>query len=800
MRPWWRLPWWLLALGVWPVAAEAAPGPAASEPEPAPMVENDVPSPIEPHHSCERQPLHARFRITLEKEAQLTDLVRWMSSVSCERFIWGAGVRDGKVTVIAPEAVTMQQAYAAFHAALETMGLTVEETGGYLKIVESKDAARQVLPVYGPGREAPDHDRFVTQLHRPQPGRVDDVVTVVEHLKGERGTVQAVGELVIVTDTGSNVARMMEVIEEVDLPDASEADAIYLHPLRHANPEELAGILREVFAKPEAAKGASGAAAGRGKGAGAGAGAGASAGVAKGSGAASAEPAPSRAAAAASVTPGAGAAAYVSAVAVDVRTRTLIITAPREHFPAVRQLVERLDLEIPDDAGTLFVLPLRHADPVEMAAVLGSLPSRGEAKASGGAPTAKPAAGAAGKGGAAPSASAGVSIGGEIQITADPATRSLVVMASHRDFLALRRVVEALDRERRQVYIEAYILELSTRHELGTDVSAHFGQQRPDGTLGLVSSSPGSINSAVLDTSVLTGLAAGVLGPAIPGSAGLLGIGQDIPSFGVMIQALEQHEDVNIVSDPHMYTADNKPARMEIGRNIPVPNGTSTVGATAITQVTYNRQDVTLSLEITPHIGEGGALALDILIEDQQVIEGVAQDGGPTTTKRLLELEEVVARDGQPVVLGGLVQEKETITKRQVPGLGSIPVLGWLFKKRHRQREKVNLLVVLVPHVLESPDDARRIHERRLAERREFLERESAFEHRDLDVHVDYRKKSGLLAAVQSEARHMEDELRLHEQATLAIEQDVGRRIAPDGSFELTAADPTRQAPSIGHE
>lgn len=754
------------------------------------MSENIVPSPIEPHHSCQRQPLHARFRITLEKEAQLTDLVRWMSSVSCDRFIWGAGVRDGKVTVIAPEAVTMQQAYAAFHAALETMGLTVEETEGYLKIVESKDAARQVLPVYGPGRDAPDHDRFVTQLHRPQPGRVDDVVAVVEHLKGERGTVQAVGELVIVTDTGSNVARMMEVIEEVDLPDASEADAIHLHPLRHADPEELAGIVREVFAKPEAAKASGTAVAGRGKGASTSAGTGGG----KGSSSPAAEPAPSRSAVPSSVTSGSGAAAYVSAVAVDVRTRTLIITAPREHFPVVRQLVERLDLEIPDDAGTLFVLPLRHADPEEVAAVLGSLPSRGETKGSGNIPAAKPAAGAAGKGGATPSTSAGVSIGGEIQITADPATRSLVIMASHRDFLALRRVVEALDRERRQVYIEAYILELSTRHELGTDVSGHFGRQNADGSLGLVSSSPGSINSAVLDTSVLTGLAAGVLGPAIPGSAALLG--RDIPAFGVVIQALEQHEDVNIVSDPHMYTADNKPARMEIGRKIPIPTGTNTFSgaAGAGTQKVYSREDVSLSLEVTPHIGEGGALSLDVHIEDQQVIEGEAQEGGPTTTKRLLELEEVVARDGQPVVLGGLVQEKETITKRQVPGLGSIPVVGWLFKKRQKTREKVNLLVVLVPHVLESPDDARRIHERRLAERREFLERESAFEHRDLDMNVDYRKKSGLLAAVQSEARHMEDEQRLHEQATLAIEQDVGRRIAPEGSFELTAAEPASSA------
>ncbi|MCX4246927.1 type II secretion system secretin GspD [Paraliomyxa miuraensis] len=708
---------------------------------------------IGPHDSCREQPLTSRFRITLEREARLTDLVRWMSSVTCRKFIWGTGIRDGKVTVIAPEAVTMQQAHAAFHAALETMGLTVEQTGDYYKVVESKDATRRVLPVYEPGQDAPVHDRFVTQLYRPRhDGRVDEVLAVVEHLKGERGTVAAVGDLVIITDTGSSVARLMKVIEEVDLPDPTEADAIFLHPLRHAEPEELVRIVQETFGRAQAA----------------------------------AAPNKGTRGSAASTGPGDAAEPRITAITADERTRTLVITAPRDGFPVVRRLIERLDVEVPDDGGTLFVLPLRHADPEDVAAVLASLPtsSRGQAHSGG-------SAAASGQPPRSSPSMSGVSIGGEIHVTADPATRSLVIMASHRDFLSLRRVVEALDRERRQVYIEAYILELSAKHGVGTDVSAHYGGSTDGGGLGFVSSSPGDLRSTVLDTSVLTGLAAGVLGPGIIGSGEFLGTGVDLPAFGVMIQALEQHEDVNIVSDPHMYTADNKTARMEIGKKIPVPTGTNTFSGTGTlgsqTQTTYSREDVALKLEITPHVGEGGALSLDIHIENQEVIEGEQSAGGPTTTKRLLELEEVVARDGQPVVLGGLVQEKETITTRQLPGLGSIPVLGWLFKQRKRSRDKVNLLVVLVPHVLESPDDARRIHERRLAERREFLERQTAFERRDLDVHVDYRHKAGLLATVEAEGRRMNEEAAFHLDAQSELGRDVAERIAPDGSVELTA-------------
>ncbi|MEX1366286.1 MAG: type II secretion system secretin GspD [Nannocystaceae bacterium] len=732
-----------------PSASQAAPPPA---PVPSPTASSESLPPVVPHDTCKKQSLDARFRITLEREARLVDLVRWMSSITCTRFIWSPGVRDGKVTVVSPEPVTIGQAYAAFYAALETMGLTVEESAGYLKIVESKDAAHRLVPVIGPEGTAPDRDRFVTQLYRPQPGRVEDVMAVIKHLGGERSTVTAVGDLVIVTDTGTSIRRMMEVIEQVDAP-PDEADAIFLQPLRHADPEEVAAVVKEVFmSKGTATAGRSPAPKAKGKGS-----------------------APVPESTSGSGSTGTAAEPSVTAISVDLRTRTLIITAPREGFGVVRRLIERLDVEVPEDESMLFVLPLRHADPEEIAGVLGSLPT-GErtpsaASASASGPRSAPAPGAS-----------GVSIGGEIHVTADPSTRSLVIMASPRDFVGLKRVVEALDVERRLVYIETYILELSTSNTLGTDISAHWGQDVANGGLGFVGTQPGDVNSAVVDPTALSGLAAGVLGPSLTGTAELFGV--DIPSFGVVIQALETNKDVNIVSDPHLYTSDNKTARMEVGQRIPVPTGTNTVnaGGLPVTNTAYTREDVSLELEVTPHIGEGGALTLDLRIENQEVTDATGE-GGPTTSKRKLELEDVVAHDGQAVVLGGLVQEKEQIVQRQVPGLGSIPLIGWLFKKHSRTREKVNLLVIMVPHILDSPDDARRIHERRLAERREFLERETAFERRDLQTHVNYRRKSGLLASVDAEARRMGKEAGFRRDA----EQQLQRAPALGETLELSA-------------
>lgn len=768
-----------LALG-FPSATLAAPAPAPSppaEPPSAPMSEGPL-SPLTPHDSCRKQPLSAKFRITLEKEAQLVDLVRWMSSITCTKFVWGAGVRDGKVTVVSPEPVSIQQAYAAFYAALETMGLTVEQSGDYLKIVESQDAARRVLPVYGPGQSAPARDRFVTQLYRPQPGRVGDVVAVVEHLKGDRGSVQAVGDLVIITDTGSRVARLVEVIEEVDRPLAGEADAIFLHPVEHADPEAIAAVVREVFLQDAASSTA-----------------GRSTPTRTAAAKAKTTPTPPAAASPASTALDPSS-ARITALSIDLRTGTLVITAPRDDYPTVRRFIDRLDVPAPDDGGTLFVLPLDHADPEEIAAVLGSLPT-GRTPPAGGAAggSAPPSASAGATAGASPRT--GVSIGGEIHVTADPATRSLVVMASPHDFLALKRVVDALDVERRQVYIEAYILELSSRRVLDTGASGHVARANDNGGVDFLSSQTGGSNSAILDTSILSGLAAGALGAAVPGSD-IFRIGEDIPAFGVVIQALETIDDVNLVADPHLYTADNKTAKMEVGQNIPIPTGTNSFNGVGgpQSQTVYQRQDVSLKLEVTPHIGKGDALTLDIAIENHEVAsEG--GEGGPTTTNRSIELEEVLVRDGQPVVLGGMVQEKEKMSTRQVPGLGSIPLLGWLFKGRVRTREKVNLLVVLIPHVLESPEDARKIHQRRIRERREFLERETAFERRDLQAHINYARKSGLLSAVEAEATDMRQQLDFQRQAQVQLRHELAEQIAPGGSYELTAAPAPTPAPPI---
>ncbi len=678
-------------------------------------------------NSCKKWPANKKFTITVPPESELEQLVRWMMSISCQKFIWNAKIRSGKVTILSPEPVSLREAYAAFYAAIEGMGLTVEPAGDYFKIVESADAKSLNLPVYENGKPVPNNDRFVTQLVRVQSGNIKDIADVANKLKGKQGSVETVGNLLIITDRGSVVRRLLKIIDELD-KGGGNGEKIFFYQLQYADAEEVAQVIRDVFGE-------------------------------------------SQGGASKSKKSTAGGDANFSRVIVDPRTGTLIITTTEGDYATILRLIQQLDVRLPGGGGRIHVKQLRNADPKELATVLQNLTQKGSTSQA--------------KNKSATEGGAGVELfSGEVQITADEATRSLVIIASAADYKSLEPVIDELDRDRKQVYLEIYLLEASVGRTLTTGASAHFGApfDTDGGTaVGLVSSAPSpDVNTLLISPTALQGLAGGVLGPLIPGSGQLLGTGSDIPAFGVILQALQSNEDVNVVAEPHVYTADNKEAQIEVGRKVPTPGAlqygaAGGTGTSLLPQVSVNREDVTLDIKVTPHVKDETSLTLDIELEDRDV---VSQDPilGVTTSKRRIKLENVLARDDLPVVLGGLMRERELENTEQVPGLGSIPILGWLFKRRVKTKEKINLLIVLIPHVVETADDIRRIHERRSRERYEFLERETSFKRRELATNVNYRKKAGLLANVDREARRLEaQELLLRQaEAELAAERITG--------------------------
>jgi general secretion pathway protein D len=198
----------------------------------------------------------------------------------------------------------------------------------------------------------------------------------------------------------------------------------------------------------------------------------------------------------------------------------------------------------------------------------------------------------------------------------------------------------------------------------------------------------------------------------------------------------------------------------------------SSLAATATTgvqQTTYQPREVQLKIELTPHLNDSAAIRLEINGEISDIPDGQASSpGGPTTNKRTITTA-VVVHDGDCVVLGGLTKESDTESIEKIPFLGDIPLLGRLFQTRSKQRIKQDLLIVLTPYIIRGPEDLRRIEQRKEAERREFIERFTAFSDDKFEAHVDYRRKAGLLAEIDRTARGAEVEAEAVRQAERAL-------------------------------
>jgi general secretion pathway protein D len=245
--------------------------------------------------------------------------------------------------------------------------------------------------------------------------------------------------------------------------------------------------------------------------------------------------------------------------------------------------------------------------------------------------------------------------------------------------------------------------------------------------------------------------------------------GTSIPSFGVFLQLLQNNGDVNVVSMPHILTTDNEKATIQVGQNLPFPGalggfpgfggaGGALPGQTFGFGTSVQRQDVALKLEITPHVNDSDYVRLELNNELSDVANPNYNGLGPATSKRTVK-SVVTVKDQQSIVLGGLIKDGVSSTVQKVPLLGDIPIIGYLFKSTKKTVTKQNLLIILTPYVIKDPTDLRRVFERKLRERREFLERYSAFrDDRDYEAQIDYRRKRGLLEEINRAAVEADDE------------------------------------------
>lgn len=378
----------------------------------------------------------------------------------------------------------------------------------------------------------------------------------------------------------------------------------------------------------------------------------------------------------------------------DERTNVLIVLASEYDTMKIRQLVSLLDRETPPGEGDIHVYYLENASAEELVNVLMAIPSK-QAKGD--------------QKGKAPV------ISKEVQIVADKATNSLVITANKADYLVLEDVINKLDIVRRMVYIEALLMEVDVKKGFdlgvqwvaGSDKIAKVGGKKI-GAFG--GSAVGEDVFPTVDTttgavSFPAGLSLGVLGEVIN-----IG-GIEFPSIAAVIRAFQTDSDVHIISTPQIMTLDNEEAEIQVAKNIPFLTRQET-SQTGFDYSNYEFKDVGVTLNIVPQINKERFVRLKISQELAQVLKDESTVGLPTTLKRIAKTT-VTIKDGHTIVIGGLIDETLSQGTSEVPCLGNIPALGWLFKSTSRSSDKTNLFIFLTPHIVESPDEAKKLYEKK---------------------------------------------------------------------------------------
>ncbi len=369
----------------------------------------------------------------------------------------------------------------------------------------------------------------------------------------------------------------------------------------------------------------------------------------------------------------------------DERTNSLIIMASEDNTRKVKKLIKLLDAEIPRGEGDIHVYYLQNANAEELTSVLKAIPSDKKNAA---------------KKGKAPIVSK------DVRIVADKATNALVITANKADYAVLENVINKLDIPRRMVYIEALIMEVSVTKNFNIGVEWKIG----DKDIGSYQGDKGAVGGYAASTTgssfpgpenLPAGLAMGILGKEIS-------IGDAVfSSIASIIQAYEKDTDVHILSTPQIMTTDNEEAQIMVADNIPFLTSRNTSDAEQ-DYSNYEYKDVGTTLTITPQINQKRFVRLKISQEVSQVVSA-SDDDRPTTLKRLAKTT-VIVKDGHTVVIGGLIDETLTQGTSQVPCLGSIPGLGWLFKSFASTNKKTNLFIFITPHIVENPEEAAEVY------------------------------------------------------------------------------------------
>lgn len=615
---------------------------------------------------------------------EITDVIKAISELTGKNFIIDPGVR-GKITIVAPSKITVAEAYKAFLSALAINGFTVVPSGSFLKIKSARNAQRDSIETYS-GAYYPNSDQMITRiihLKHIQAEQVNRDLRILTSKDGEMSVYTATNSLIL-SDYGSNIDRVMKIINQLDVPGFE--DQIEVIPIKYAKAKDLADLVDKIVNKgAKSTSNAPGAF---------------SAGV----------PRFSRSGGGTSAQQGT---AFFMAIPED-RTNSIIAMGNKAGILRLKKLIAQLDFKIrAGENGGVYVYYVKNGDAEKIAQTLQGVTKDAAPKTGGG---------LMGPIGGNPAASQSTEIfGGDVKITADKNTNSLVITASKPDYEAVLNILNKLDIARDQVFVETIIMEMANSDANNWGIG-YYKYNEGVGKAGFNSGIElGSLLNPVSGVGATLGFGGG---QSVTVTDPVGGKSYTLPNLVGFINFIKSNTKANILSTPQVLALDNQTAEIEVGDKVPTSVTQTTNAAGQITN-SANFEEATIKLTIKPFISPASntiRMEVDQKIKQltQVTLPKALQDNSQPLATRNIKTT-LVIKNEDTAVLGGLMKDRETEKISKVPLLGDLPIIGWLFKGREATVEKVNLLVFLTPKIIRNPADQKAVVDRKLDERLKYI-------------------------------------------------------------------------------
>jgi len=648
-------------------------------------------APAKEEKAKEKEPKVKEKRVSFNfVEVDIPVVVKFISEVTGKNFVFDEKVK-GAVTIIAPSKLSVDDAFSLFTSVLELKGFTIISSGKVYKIVPVSQAKQSGTELFKDENRTVN-DTYITRLIQLKSISSSRAMNFLQPLISKDGHISSFGpgNMMLIVDSSANIEKLLKILESIDKSDMEEPELV---TLKYANAEEVVKILNESLVQSSKAQPSAG------------------------------RPLRGEATSTVSVDE------TKASVFADTRLNAVVMIAGKQEKESMKRMIAILDVPLPEATSKINVYFLEYADATELSKVLEGMISGISSQAKTGQIMQ-----------AAQSARSPFEAG-KIILSTDKATNSLIIVASQTDYQSLIQVIKQLDRKRKQVYVEAMIVEASIDNlrELGAKWRIMAEKNNEPVFIG---------GFGTMDNSAIQNIITGLSGMTMGGLGNFLNvpittIGSDgkattttlsVPGFSALFSLNEFKGSVNILSSPQILTSDNKEAEIVVGENVPfISKRELGVTTTSTTLNSIERKDVGITLRLTPQITEGDYVKIDLYQEISSVkndSETILINIGPTTTKRSTKTS-IVVKDTQTVVIGGLMEEKEIVSINKIPILGDIPVLGWLFKNQSRNKTKTNLLVFLTPHIVKEAEQLMKLTDDK---KTEFAKTEDRFKQGELLV------------------------------------------------------------------